>query len=80
MHKEDEKIDILVVDDTIDNIKLLDSLLTYEGYNVTGASSGNAAIRICQKQTSRPNFAGYYDAQNGWLSGLQAVKVRSQNS
>ncbi|WP_232061055.1 diguanylate cyclase [Vibrio taketomensis] len=50
MHKEDEKIDILVVDDTIDNIKLLDSLLTYEGYNVTGASSGNAAIRICQNK------------------------------
>ncbi|WP_194435551.1 diguanylate cyclase domain-containing protein [Vibrio fluminensis] len=48
MPYEDAKIEILVVDDTIENIKLLDNLLSSEGYQVTGAPSGSAALRICQ--------------------------------
>ncbi|OLQ93798.1 diguanylate cyclase response regulator [Vibrio ponticus] len=48
MPYEDAKIEVLIVDDTIDNIKLLDDLLSAEGYKVTGAPSGSAALRICQ--------------------------------
>ena len=46
---DNSQTEILVVDDTVDNIKLLTLLLTSEGYKVKGAASGKAALRICKR-------------------------------
>ncbi|WP_409587359.1 diguanylate cyclase [Vibrio rotiferianus] len=46
---DNSQTEILVVDDSVDNIKLLTLLLTGEGYKVKGAASGKAALRICKR-------------------------------
>jgi len=47
---DNSQTEILVVDDTVENIKLLTQLLDAEGYRVKGAASGSAALRICRKK------------------------------
>jgi len=47
---DNSQTEILVVDDTVENIKLLTQLLDAEGYKVKGAASGSAALRICRKK------------------------------
>lgn len=47
---DNSQTEILIVDDTVENIKLLTQLLDAEGYKVKGAASGNAALRICRKK------------------------------
>ena len=49
MPLDNSQTEILIVDDTVENIKLLTQLLSSEGYKVKGAASGNAALRICKK-------------------------------
>ncbi len=61
------KADILVVDDTPDNIRFLSSILTEEGYSVRPAISGRIAIRAAQTITpdlilldiNMPDMDGY---------------------
>ncbi len=50
MNIDNSQTEILVVDDTVDNIKLLSKLLVDEGYQVKGASSAKSALRICQRK------------------------------
>ncbi|MCU7858518.1 MAG: diguanylate cyclase [Candidatus Thiodiazotropha sp. (ex Lucinoma kastoroae)] len=45
-----EQGDILVVDDTLANVKVLVSLLEKAGYGVRATTSGAAALRICSKR------------------------------
>ncbi|HEY9639802.1 MAG TPA: response regulator [Coleofasciculaceae cyanobacterium] len=45
------KIDILIVDDTLDNLQLLSMMLTKEGYNVRKAISGSMALKAAQTVT-----------------------------
>ena len=47
---DNSQTEILIVDDTVENIKLLTQLLDAEGYKVKGAASGSAALRICKKK------------------------------
>ncbi|MES9905927.1 MAG: response regulator [Sedimenticola sp.] len=42
--------DILVVDDAVANLKILVSLLDDAGYRVRAATSGKAALMICEKR------------------------------
>ncbi|MES9937759.1 MAG: diguanylate cyclase [Sedimenticola sp.] len=42
--------DILVVDDVVANVKILDTLLLEAGYAVRIATSGKAALTICEKR------------------------------
>lgn len=42
------KIDILIVDDILDNIQLLSSMLAQEGYNVRKAINGSMALKAAQ--------------------------------
>lgn len=46
-HKLQKKVpvEILVVDDTLDNLELLNEILSKQGYNVRPASSGQVALR-----------------------------------
>ncbi|TBR58063.1 hybrid sensor histidine kinase/response regulator [Westiellopsis prolifica IICB1] len=46
--KRDSKANILVVDDTPDNLRLLSAMLTAQGYEVRKALSGKMAITACQ--------------------------------
>ncbi|KLI68839.1 diguanylate cyclase [Vibrio vulnificus CladeA-yb158] len=50
MKVEPSNTEILVVDDTVDNVKLLSQLLQNEGYLVKGALSAKSALRMCQKK------------------------------
>lgn len=50
MPLDNSQTEILIVDDTVDNIKLLTQLLTAQGYKVKGAASGKAGLRICQRK------------------------------
>lgn len=67
MHRVNQNTEILVVDDTVENIKLLTHLLKSEGYRVKGAASGSAALRICNRKCPdlilldimMPNIDGY---------------------
>jgi signal transduction histidine kinase len=45
------KIDILIVDDTLDNLQLLSMMLTREGYNVRKAINGSMALKAAQTVT-----------------------------
>ncbi len=40
--------DILIVDDTIENLRVLSSILTGEGYNVRKAIGGNMALKVVE--------------------------------
>ncbi len=42
--------DILIVDDTVENIRLLSKLLKDEGYQVRGAADGKTALMLCEKK------------------------------
>ncbi|MFO6422287.1 diguanylate cyclase domain-containing protein [Motilimonas sp. KMU-193] len=42
--------DILIVDDTVENIRLLSKLLKDEGYQVRGAADGKTALMLCDKK------------------------------
>ncbi|TFI53116.1 hybrid sensor histidine kinase/response regulator [Mastigocladus laminosus UU774] len=46
--KRDSKANILVVDDTPDNLRLLSAMLTAQGYEVRKALSGKMALTACQ--------------------------------
>ncbi|MCP6757364.1 MAG: hybrid sensor histidine kinase/response regulator [Fischerella sp. CENA71] len=46
--KRDSKANILVVDDTPDNLRLLSAMLTTQGYEVRKALSGKMALTACQ--------------------------------
>lgn len=45
---QNEKINILVVDDTPDNLRLLSAMLTTEGYEVRKALNGKMALSACK--------------------------------
>ncbi len=45
---------ILIVDDVEDNLEILGDLLTFDGYNVKAARSGEAALKLAQE--SRPDL------------------------
>jgi PleD family two-component response regulator len=45
---ESEKKDILLIDDMADNLRVLSSLLTREGYNVRKALNWQMALTACQ--------------------------------
>ncbi len=44
-YRQSPKADILIVDDTLENLHLLSSVLTERGYNVRGASNGATALK-----------------------------------
>jgi signal transduction histidine kinase len=47
-HQDPQKGNILVVDDTPDNLRLLSAVLTAQGYDVRKALSGKMALTACQ--------------------------------
>jgi putative two-component system response regulator len=49
-HEEVENPRVLIVDDDKQNVKLLEALLSAEGYDIVQAFSGNAALRIARNQ------------------------------
>ncbi|QYO67777.1 response regulator [Leptolyngbya sp. 7M] len=46
--EENQKFDILIVDDVRDNIRLLSDLLVRQGYNVRKATTGRMALRAIE--------------------------------
>ncbi len=55
MHSNiNEKLNILVVDDTPDNLRLLSAMLTTQGYEVRKALNGKMALNACK--TLRPDL------------------------
>ena len=46
--RQSSKADILIVDDTLDNLRVLFNLLTEQGYVVRGASNGTSALKAAQ--------------------------------
>src|ERR1700728_88587 len=47
---------VLVVDDALDILRVVESILTEEGYEVIAADSADAAIEIFERQTRRPDI------------------------
>jgi two-component system cell cycle sensor histidine kinase/response regulator CckA len=47
---------VLVVDDGPDILRLIQAILTEEGYEVVAASSGDEAIKIFERATRRPDI------------------------
>lgn len=47
-HKENSKGNILVIDDTPDNLRLLSAMLTAQGFEVRKALNGKMALTACQ--------------------------------
>jgi PleD family two-component response regulator len=47
---QSSKGDILIVDDTLDNLRLLSAMLTAQGYEVRSVPSGSAALMGVQAQ------------------------------
>ena len=58
---------ILVVDDISENLLLLDSLLTAQGYTVRLAPQRGHGVKGDCTAAPRPDFAGYSHAQYGWV-------------
>ena len=63
---------ILVVDDDEDVAKLLEFMLTREGFEVHVAKDGNAAVKTIDKMT--PPGVVVLDIMLPYLSGLQVLK------
>ena len=61
------KADILVVDDTPDNLRLLIEILVERGYKVRPRLQWTKSLSGCQNRTSRSDFAGHLNAGNEWL-------------
>ena len=51
---ESSHTNILIVDDVEDNLEILGDLLTFDGYNVQTARSGEGALKLVQE--SRPDL------------------------
>ena len=49
------KIRLLVVDDEPDMLRLVDAILTEQGYSVITAKGADAAIRTFEKMAKRPD-------------------------
>jgi CheY-like chemotaxis protein len=58
---------ILIVDDIEDNLFLLETILTEEGYKVDSATNGQISISQDRSFTTRFSVDGCHDARNGWL-------------
>ena len=66
---------VLVVDDTAANVKLLADLLTYKGYEVATAASGEEGLRKLAEQ--RPDIV-LLDIMMPGMNGIEALaKLRS---
>ncbi|MFB8789863.1 MAG: hypothetical protein U7123_13665 [Potamolinea sp.] len=66
-HTSNYKGNILVVDDTPANLRLLADILTQKGYKVRTVTNGELGTVSRNWHASRSDFARYYDAKNGWL-------------
>ncbi|MBD2664331.1 response regulator receiver sensor signal transduction histidine kinase [Richelia sinica FACHB-800] len=70
-HQDHQKGNILVVDDTPDNLRLLSAVLTAQGYDVRKALSGKMALTACQTKIpdlilldiNMPDMDGYQVCQ-----------------
>jgi two-component system, sensor histidine kinase and response regulator len=79
-HKDLNKGDILVVDDNLDNLRLLNFLLNKNGYKVRQATSGKIALELAQTQSPdlilldilMPNINGYEVCRQLKASGSTA--------
>ena len=66
MNKYNEKLQeqILIVDDLPENIRLLSSLLSDQGYCVYSATDGKMALSLHSAKMSRFDSVGHYDSSN----------------
>jgi len=62
-------VNILVVDDVPQNVRLLEAVLTANGYSVTTASSGPAALE--QVAAGEGGEAGIDDARKGAVDQVE---------
>ena len=51
--------DILIVDDTLPNLRLLVAMLTEQGYKVRGVPSGPMALTAASTNPDAPTLAAY---------------------
>ena len=74
-----ERVTILVVDDTPDDLALMSSLLK-DTYKVKIANAGERALKIARVgSAAQPDPARYHDARHGRLRGLPTAQGRSGN-
>ncbi len=75
-----EPFTVLVVDDTPENLDVLNGILT-DSYKVKVAISGRIALKIAQK-VPRPDIVllRCNDARNGWLSMCEQLKANPLTS
>jgi diguanylate cyclase (GGDEF)-like protein len=74
--KQTSAADILIVDDTLENLKLLSSLLTEQGYSVRKATTGQMALKAIQ---SLPPDLVLLDIMMPDLNGFDVCKqLKSQ--
>ncbi|MEM8778109.1 MAG: response regulator, partial [Cyanobacteria bacterium P01_G01_bin.49] len=68
--------DILIVDDTLENLRLLSSILTSQGYNVRKATGGKMALKVVQ--TLPPDLI-MLDIMMPDMDGYQVCKQLKEN-
>jgi signal transduction histidine kinase len=90
--EEQFKTDILVVDDTPENVKLLSNLLTHQGYEVRKALDGQTALRaiatiipdLILLDVNMPGMTGYevceYLKQNPTTASIPIIFLSASNS
>jgi len=71
-----ESIEIMVVDDVLENIRILARILKRKGFQVTSAVSGEAALELIKR--SKPNLV-LLDIRMPGLSGLDTCKKIKSN-
>lgn len=58
LNKDTNQKDILIINDTADNLRVLSSILTKQGYGVRKALNWQMALMACKT---------HYDARGGWI-------------
>ena len=67
MEPQESRPNILIVDDTPANLKLLASMLKEHGYKPRTVSSGRQALEAARPDAPGLDFTGCRNARYGWV-------------
>ena len=73
------KANIMVVDDDARTLRMMEAMLTPQGYRVTTAKDGQEAVDLDWPRKTGSGSYGYDDASIGWTCSLPRHKNRPGN-